>query len=224
MSCSHFLDQVEVLMHTQNARNSEYLQKTHYHWLSSKKKPLIFMSARDELMIRQAFQKINEQQQQQALKKLIVWLEEHPKEDAQKVPEMCWNFLNNIFNSELINKSTLVRKGSFRRSLKRLSILSNKVDEIVMKSELWTFVTRTGSDFVQDMNKVISTLRESGLIDYQRTQKDYIRYSEETQDSTENVVIGMEHVYLIFLFWVAGIVIARVTFVLEHVTYYIKNR
>ncbi|KAF5279243.1 hypothetical protein FQA39_LY18306 [Lamprigera yunnana] len=100
-------------------------------------------------------------------------------------------------------------------------------DETLIGSELWTFETKPGSFLLQDVNKVISSLRESGLLDYQRLiykrkQKDYIKYYEEPH-STENVVLDMKHVFPIFLFWGAGMVIATVAFVLEHFTYYIKN-
>ncbi|KAF5277515.1 hypothetical protein FQA39_LY18483 [Lamprigera yunnana] len=101
-------------------------------------------------------------------------------------------------------------------------------DETLIRSELMTFGTRPSSYLIQDVNKVISSLRESGLLDYQRliykrTQKDYIKYHEQPH-SRENVVLGMKHVFPIFLFWGAGMVIATVAFVLEHFTYYIKNR
>ncbi|KAF5274702.1 hypothetical protein FQA39_LY07094 [Lamprigera yunnana] len=81
-------------------------------------------------------------------------------------------------------------------------------DETLTSGELKTFSTRLGSYFIQDVNKVINSLRESGLIDYQdiihkRMQKDYNQYYEQTQDLTENIVLGMKHVYPIFLFWAA---------------------
>ncbi|KAF5277513.1 hypothetical protein FQA39_LY18481 [Lamprigera yunnana] len=102
-------------------------------------------------------------------------------------------------------------------------------DETLIRSELQTFSTKPGSYLIQDVNKVINSLGESGLIDYQRliykrAQRDYIGYYEEIQNSKENVALGMKHVFPIFLFWGCGMVIATVAFVLEHVTYYIKNR
>ncbi|KAF5296373.1 hypothetical protein FQA39_LY12492 [Lamprigera yunnana] len=108
-----------------------------------------------------------------------------------------------------------------------VEVLQRKVyfiqNESLKGNELWTFGTRPGSFLMQDVNKVISSLRESGLLDYQRliykrAQKDYIKYYEEPH-SIENVVLGMKHVFPIFLFWGAGMVIATVAFVLEHFTY-----
>ncbi|KAF5299996.1 hypothetical protein FQA39_LY19158 [Lamprigera yunnana] len=87
---------------------------------------------------------------------------------------------------------------------------------------LWTSPLR-------DVDRVINSLTESGLIENRKVihkrmhQKNYTRIYED-EDLPENVVLGMEHVYPIFIFWGGGMFIATVTFVLELVTYTIKNK
>ncbi|KAF5305627.1 hypothetical protein FQR65_LT07708 [Abscondita terminalis] len=128
MNYSQFLDQIENLMHTRQMKNIEFLfERPHYQWLVKKKTSVIFLSTKDEYMIRQAMQKINEEQKQQVIKRLLLWLEEHPSANAQKIPEMCAKFLNDAHNVNLVNNTNIVRKHSFRRSLRRLSMLSNRI-------------------------------------------------------------------------------------------------
>ncbi|KAF5272722.1 hypothetical protein FQA39_LY07749 [Lamprigera yunnana] len=69
---------------------------------------------------------------------------------------------------------------------------------------------------------------ESGIIEqqkiiYKRMRKDYRRYYEEVDHSTEKVAIGVKHVYPIFVFWGGGMIVAAIVFLLEHVTHYIHN-
>ncbi|KAK4876776.1 hypothetical protein RN001_009282 [Aquatica leii] len=128
MNYSQFLDQVEHFMHVQQNKNSVYVpEKAHYQWLTKKRSSLTFLSTKDEYMMRQALQKVNEHQKQQVIKRLLLWIEENPYAESHKVPEMCIQFLNNAHNINLINSVTIIRKHSFRRSLKRLAMLSSRV-------------------------------------------------------------------------------------------------
>ncbi|KAF5301077.1 hypothetical protein FQA39_LY10896 [Lamprigera yunnana] len=86
-----------------------------------------------------------------------------------------------------------------------------------------------------DLNKVINSLTESGLIDHQKViykrrrrreeeeEKNCTRIYEE-EDSTEPTALDMEHIYLTFIVWDAGIIIVTFAFLLEVMTYTIKNR
>ncbi|KAF5276608.1 hypothetical protein FQA39_LY18572 [Lamprigera yunnana] len=74
-----------------------------------------------------------------------------------------------------------------------------------------------------------TTHEESGILNYQkniyhRMEKEYAMYYEEMQNSDEKIVLGMKHVYPIFLFWGVGMLLATVAFILEHVTYNVKNK
>ncbi|KAF5286677.1 hypothetical protein FQA39_LY16160 [Lamprigera yunnana] len=98
-----------------------------------------------------------------------------------------------------------------------------------IRTEVFAFNTRPGSLITEDANKVINSLVESGIIEhekriYKKIAHDLVKDYEKTQSFKENVVLGMEHVYPIFLFWLFGILVATIVFVLEHVTYTYKNK
>ncbi|KAF2885543.1 hypothetical protein ILUMI_20611 [Ignelater luminosus] len=135
MSCSQFIDQVQILMHTQQMKYWEILfeKSTNYAWLSNKKFTLTFISGKDEFLLRQALQKVNQEERIKVMRQLVSWLDEHPHAQAHKVPETCILLLNRLSTINVINEVTLSRKNSFRNSLRRLSILSNKVSPMVFR-------------------------------------------------------------------------------------------
>lgn len=61
------------------------------------------------------------------LKKLLLWLEDHPEAEAQKIPEMCICFLNKAYSMEILNKVTNERKRSFRNSFRQVILHRNKI-------------------------------------------------------------------------------------------------
>lgn len=72
------------------------------------------------------------------MRQLVSWLEEHPHAQAYKVPETCILLLNRLNTINVINEVTLSRKSSFRNSLRRLSMLSNKVSPAVLRKSVIT--------------------------------------------------------------------------------------
>ncbi|KAF5279483.1 hypothetical protein FQA39_LY05593 [Lamprigera yunnana] len=153
---------------------------------------------------------------------------EKMKKNMMFVPHEEW--CNSMENLQLLENSSIMS------SMDNVHVLVNKIkkkvnflidlDGTLLQNELHTFSTRQGSCIIQDVNKVLNILIESGILDYKkiiynRMEKDYATYYEEMRD--EKIVLGMKHVYPIFLFWGVGMLVATVAFILEHVTYNVKN-
>ncbi|KAF5272750.1 hypothetical protein FQA39_LY07777 [Lamprigera yunnana] len=79
----------------------------------------------------------------------------------------------------------------------------------------------TGSSIFHPINKITTTLLESGLIDFEvtkfeRAMKNNSNYDNSVDSTVEDkVVLTLSHVYPIFVFWGAGIIISTVVFFAE---------
>ncbi|KAJ3663965.1 hypothetical protein Zmor_008178 [Zophobas morio] len=125
---SQFIEQVQILMHAQQIKCAESVfGKSNYMWLCSKRTPVIWMSTRDEFLIRQALTKVTADQQVKVMKQLLTWLDDHPDAHSLKIPEMSLRFLNNVANVNMMNEMTMSRASSFRNSLRRLSLITNRI-------------------------------------------------------------------------------------------------
>ncbi|KAF5276607.1 hypothetical protein FQA39_LY18571 [Lamprigera yunnana] len=153
------------------------------------------------------------------------------KKNIMVLPDKEWS--RSMENLQLLENSSIMTSTENVRvmvnSLKKKVNFLIDMDQTLVKNELYTFTTRQGSCIIQDANKVINILIESGILNYQkniyhRMEKEYAMYYEEMQNSDEKIVLGMKHVYPIFLFWGVGMLLATVAFILEHVTYNVKNK
>ena len=70
---------------------------------------------------------LNEEQRLKVLRQLVTWFEEHPNSTTAKVPEVCVFLLDKMTTSNAVTSVTMSRVASFRNSLRRFSILRNKV-------------------------------------------------------------------------------------------------
>ncbi|KAK5642023.1 hypothetical protein RI129_008190 [Pyrocoelia pectoralis] len=120
MSCSQFLQQLEFLMKIQ--RNSTF-EKPHYWWLSKKKSPPIFLSAKQECVIRQIVQKMSVGEQMKVMQSLTVWLEGHPFAPTEDIPDVCIGFLNKVQGVTILKCAHFTKVSRFRRSLRRFTSL-----------------------------------------------------------------------------------------------------
>ncbi|XP_018569227.1 uncharacterized protein LOC108909382 [Anoplophora glabripennis] len=125
---SEFVEQVQLLMEIQQIKHNEQLfGKSNYMWLCSKKVSMIWMSTRDEYRIRQVLNKITPDQQVQIMKQLLTWLDDNPLADVLKIPEVALNLIHNFITNNLIHEANFSRMNSFRNSLRRFSVKSNKI-------------------------------------------------------------------------------------------------
>lgn len=61
------------------------------------------------------------------MKQIVSWIETNPDADPLKIPEVTLNFINSMVIKNVINNTTFSRMASFRNSLRRLSLISNRV-------------------------------------------------------------------------------------------------
>ncbi|KAJ8925063.1 hypothetical protein NQ315_001234, partial [Exocentrus adspersus] len=119
---------VQLLMEIQQIKHNELLfGKSNYMWLCSKKVSMVWMSTRDEYRIRQVLSKISPDQQVQIMKQLLTWLDDNPYAEVLKIPEVVLNLINKFITNNLIQETNFSRMRSFRNSLRRFSMMSNKV-------------------------------------------------------------------------------------------------
>ncbi|KAJ8957528.1 hypothetical protein NQ318_020567 [Aromia moschata] len=120
--------QVQLLMEIQQIKQAEYLfGKSNYMWLCSKKVSMIWMSTKDEYRIRQALSKVTPDQQVQIMKQLLTWLDDNPQADVLKIPEATLGLISNTITRNMMDEVNFSRMSSFRSSLRRFSIISNKI-------------------------------------------------------------------------------------------------
>ncbi|XP_044270520.1 uncharacterized protein LOC123015106 [Tribolium madens] len=125
---SQFIEQVQILMHAQQIKCAESIfGKSNYMWLCSKRTPVIWMSTKDEFLIRQALTKVTPDQQVKVMKQLLTWLDNNPDVHSLKIPEMSLKLLHNMANANTLNEMTFSRMNSFRNSLRRLSLITNRI-------------------------------------------------------------------------------------------------
>ncbi|KAF5279962.1 hypothetical protein FQA39_LY18183 [Lamprigera yunnana] len=95
------------------------------------------------------------------------------------------------------------------------------VDNSVVPTQYYSLTTNPGCYMLASIDKIITILLESGLIDYQmRCYGNYVRdysYHWSVANSTrkEKIGITMKHLYPVFILWVIGIGISTFVFTLE---------
>lgn len=120
MSGSQFLQQLELLMKIQRDVTRE---KPHYLWLSKRRPPPIFLSAKQECIIRRNVQKMSVGEQMKVMQSLTIWLEEHPFAPTGDIPDVCIGFLNNVQGVAILKCGRFTKVSGFRRSLRRFTSL-----------------------------------------------------------------------------------------------------
>ncbi|KAF5274756.1 hypothetical protein FQA39_LY18712 [Lamprigera yunnana] len=89
--------------------------------------------------------------------------------------------------------------------------------------------TKKGSYLLLSIDRIINTLVESGLLNYKeelfnRYMKKYRKlHDNRVNETEENVVLGLTHVYPIFVFWGIGLIFATTVFVAELLKYFIDR-
>ncbi|XP_023028504.1 uncharacterized protein [Leptinotarsa decemlineata] len=125
---SQFIAQVQWLMKIQQIKQAEILfERSNYTWLCSKRVSFVWLSTKQEMQIRNSLSKVSSDQQVEVMKKMIKWLEDNPDTDAPKIPEIVLSFLENSYMVNLISQANFSRMATFRNSLRRLSIISNRI-------------------------------------------------------------------------------------------------
>ncbi|XP_056641983.1 uncharacterized protein LOC130448585 isoform X2 [Diorhabda sublineata] len=110
-----------------HAEIEQWNHKSKYNWLCTKKVTLVILSLKQEYKIRQALTKVDVEDQIEILRKLMKWLSDNPLFKVERIPEITLDLINNTIRTNLVNQSNLSRINSFRNSLRRLSILSNRI-------------------------------------------------------------------------------------------------
>ncbi|XP_030765846.1 uncharacterized protein LOC115889894 [Sitophilus oryzae] len=133
---SQFIEQVQLLMETQHIKYTETLfgKPNNYMWLCTKKPHMVYwMSTRDEIKIRQCLAKITQEQEIRVLKKVLTYLDRYPNASPSKVPEITLYYLNEALTTNFLKqaqqetqKKPFSRMASFRNSLRKFSLVSNK--------------------------------------------------------------------------------------------------
>ncbi|KAF5279448.1 hypothetical protein FQA39_LY05558 [Lamprigera yunnana] len=140
------------------------------------------------------------------------------------LPNSKW--IEAMRNPQIVENSSIMT--SMNNVFMMIKTLERKVhvlvDETFIKNEFITFKTVPGSQTGVDMDKVIGVLIETGLINhkekvFKRMTKDFHDMYEKREELTENVILTMQHVYPIFLFWGIGLFIATIVFSIEHITH-----
>ncbi|KAF5286876.1 hypothetical protein FQA39_LY00409 [Lamprigera yunnana] len=104
------------------------------------------------------------------------------------------------------------------------------VDSDLIGMEQRTYSTRDESPFLPTLNNIVNILIESGLInlkqmEYRRYISKFSHYYDNKLNTTEgNVVLNLDHVYPVFVFWALGLTTATVVFIIEVVTYIISKK
>ncbi|KAF5306071.1 hypothetical protein FQA39_LY09049 [Lamprigera yunnana] len=95
------------------------------------------------------------------------------------------------------------------------------VDSKLIGEEQRTYFTKYESPFLDILNNMVNILLESGLInlkqmEYKRYISEFAHYYDNKLNTTEgNVVLSLDHVYPIFVFWILGLTVATVVFIIE---------
>lgn len=141
---------VQLLMQAQQIKAVEScLTNGTYCWLRNTKSTLMWLSTKQEFLIRQALSKvfktqnfafiilqwfvyfqITQEQQQKVIKQLLKWLDDNPTASGMEIPGLCLNLLQQVKTEAMLHDVNLSRMSSFRNSLRRFSTLSNKVGPV----------------------------------------------------------------------------------------------
>ncbi|KAF7271974.1 hypothetical protein GWI33_015210 [Rhynchophorus ferrugineus] len=132
---SQFIEQVQLLMETQHIKYTETLfgKPNNYMWLCSKKPHMVYwMSTKDEIKIRQCLTKISQEQEIKVLKMVLTYLDRNPNSSPSKVPEVTLHYLNDFITANFLKQAQepqqpFSRMSSFRNSLRKFSLISNKI-------------------------------------------------------------------------------------------------
>ncbi|CAH1099996.1 unnamed protein product [Psylliodes chrysocephalus] len=144
MMISQFVEQVQILMDIQQIKMDEaerFRINSKYTWLCSKKVTFVMLSFRHEFKIRQALTKLSLEHQIDILRKLMKWLKDHPDTNVTRIPDLTLDLINNTIMANLVSETNFSRMNSFRNSLRRFSILSNRIAPavVVEKTKSVTF-------------------------------------------------------------------------------------
>ncbi|KAF5278945.1 hypothetical protein FQA39_LY05623 [Lamprigera yunnana] len=104
------------------------------------------------------------------------------------------------------------------------------VDSELIGAEQRAYLTKNESPFLHILNDIVSTFLESGLInlkqmEYKRYISKFAHHYDNKLNTTEgNVVLSLNHVYPVFVFWVLGLTTAIVVFIIEVLTHFISKK
>ncbi|KAF5280819.1 hypothetical protein FQA39_LY17966 [Lamprigera yunnana] len=128
------------------------------------------------------------------------------------------------------NYATVIMTNDYYTIMAELQTKINTIiDNSISGLEKNTLTGKLGCYTIPSINKVISILLESGLITYQETiykqkKKSLDVYMNNITTSTDPIVINLTHIYPVFVFLAAGLIIATTVFFLELLTYYVINK
>ncbi|KAF5272652.1 hypothetical protein FQA39_LY07679 [Lamprigera yunnana] len=96
-------------------------------------------------------------------------------------------------------------------------IVDSSITEVKAKS----MGVRWSSRIVPSLNKVVSTLHESGLINhrekmYRNYVKNNTRHSDTTFADKKRYVLSLKDVYPAFIIWGVGVALSLIVFIIEH--------
>ncbi|KAF5286594.1 hypothetical protein FQA39_LY16277 [Lamprigera yunnana] len=106
------------------------------------------------------------------------------------------------------------------------------MDTSLIGAQHRVLTTKAGSYVYPSVNNIVTALTESGLIEYEKNEyQKYIKkkmgkfYDNQMDGPNEEpIVLTLEHVYPIFVFWGAGVIIATLVFVAEVIAHRVQNR
>ncbi|KAK4873610.1 hypothetical protein RN001_012970 [Aquatica leii] len=100
-----------------------------------------------------------------------------------------------------------------------LLLMKKMVDNRLTGKRNHPFFVRKGSFFLEVVNRVIAIGVESGILDKAREK---VRFQvsklitvNENMDDSDPVVLTMEHVYVVFVLWIVGMIISIIAFCFE---------
>ncbi|KAF5276181.1 hypothetical protein FQA39_LY18596 [Lamprigera yunnana] len=106
------------------------------------------------------------------------------------------------------------------------------MDTSLIGAQHRVLTTKAGSYLYPSVKNIVTALTESGLIEYEKNEfQKYIKkkigkfYDNQMDGANEEpIVLTLEHVYPIFVFWGAGVIIATLVFVAEVIAHRVQNR
>ncbi|KAF5295394.1 hypothetical protein FQA39_LY13055 [Lamprigera yunnana] len=107
--------------------------------------------------------------------------------------------------------------------------LQHFLDESFLGQTNYIFISKE-TYIMPSLNEIIKILLESGLLQHHQNQyKNVLRnytdiIEKENTAPSGNVVLSLDHLYPIFVFWGAGLILATVVFIIELLWYEIQQK
>ncbi|KAF5269799.1 hypothetical protein FQR65_LT05845 [Abscondita terminalis] len=130
-----------------------------------------------------------------------------------------------------LNKSALVGTSVELENMVRFT--NNTVnyfkDDVFFSKIYYPFLFQDGFYFLPSLNAFLTILIESGLlrkeeIDQENVSRKYnVFFRDNRNDDFKIIALTINHLISIFLFWVVGLILSTIAFIVENVTHFAKH-